>query len=134
MHPARLRKKWLFRDSNSGKCEAAEICSAGRAHEPLLPCQHHTSATPVPPPPEPLALSSGRAVAGAWLQAVLFTLLAWAAVVCTGLSGNLGAASQSLANKLAATGAMTQDRVGGHPHNETRHAMLQPLSCGAAGL
>ena len=82
---------------------------------PALPCQRHASATPAPPPPEPLALSSGRAVAGAWLQVVLFTLLAWAAVMCTGLGGNLGAVSRTLANKLAATGAMTQDRVGGHP-------------------
>ena len=70
--------------------------------------------TPVPPPPEPLVLSSGRAVAGAWLQAVLFTLLACAAVVCTGLGGSLGVASQSHAKRLTATGAMTQDRVGGH--------------------
>ena len=115
VHPARLRKKWLFRDSNSGKYEAAEIDGAGRVHDPLLPCQHHTSTTPVPPPPEPVALSSGRAVAGALLQVVLFTLLAWAAVMCTGLGDNLGVASQTLANKLATTGAMTQDRVGGHP-------------------
>ena len=115
VHPARLRKKWLFRDSNSGKCEAAEIDGAGHVHDPLLPCQHHTSTTPAPSPPEPLALPSGRAGTGAWLQEVLFTLWAWAALVCTGLGGNLGVASQTLANKLAATGAMTQDRLGGHP-------------------
>jgi hypothetical protein len=52
-------------------------------------------------PPEPLAQLIGRAGTGAWLQAVLFTLLAWAAVVCTGLGGTVGVASQSLANKLA---------------------------------
>ena len=66
----------------------------------------------MPPPPEPLALSRGRAGAGAWLQAVLFTLLAWAAVVCTGLGGSVGVASQSLANKLAAS-AQHWQRQGG---------------------
>ena len=77
----------------------------------MTPCCP-AGTTPVPPPPEPLALSSGRAGAGAWLQAVLFTLLAWAAVVCTGLGGNLGIASQSLANKLAANAQHLQ-RHGG---------------------
>ena len=63
-------------------------------------------------PPEPLALSIGRAGTGAWLQAVLFTLLAWAAVVCTGLGGTVGVASQSLANKLASSAQHLQ-RHGG---------------------
>ena len=67
---------------------------------------------PVPPPPEPLALSSGRAGAGAWLQAIVFTLLAWAAVVCSSLGGTAGVASQSLANKLAANAQHLQ-RHGG---------------------
>jgi hypothetical protein len=57
--------------------------------------------TPVPSPPEPLALSNGRVGAVAWLQAVLLTLLAWAALLCIGLAGSVGAASQTLANKLA---------------------------------
>ena len=82
---------------------------------PSCPASTSTSTTPAPSPPEPLALPSGRAGTGAWLQEVLFTLWAWAALVCTGLGGNLGVASQTLANKLAATGAMTQDRLGGHP-------------------
>ena len=71
--------------------------------------------TPVPPPPQqqPLTLSSGRAGAGAWLQAVLFTLLAWAAAVCTGLGGTVGVASQSLANKPAANAQHLQ-RHGGN--------------------
>jgi hypothetical protein len=60
--------------------------------------------TPRPPPPDPLTLSSDRSRAGtgAWLHAVLLTLLAWAALVCTGLGGAVGVASQSFANKLAA--------------------------------
>jgi hypothetical protein len=32
---------------------------------------------------------------------VLFTLLTWAALLCTGLGGSLGLASQNLASKLA---------------------------------
>lgn len=57
---------------------------------------------PVPSLPEPLALSNGRVGAGAWLQAILFTLLAWATLLCAGLGGTVGVASQTLANKLAA--------------------------------
>ena len=70
--------------------------------------------TQVPPPLEPLALSSGRAGAGtgAWFRAVLLTLLAWAAVVCTGLGGTVDVASPSLANKLA-TNAQHLQRHGG---------------------
>ena len=68
--------------------------------------------TPVPSPPEPLALSNGRVGAGAWIQSVLFTLLAWAALLCTGLGGTVGVASQTLANKLAANAQHLQ-RHGG---------------------
>lgn len=63
-------------------------------------------------PLAPLALPIGRAGTGAWLQAVLFTLLAWVAVVCTGLGGTVGVASQSLAHKLAANAQHLQ-RHGG---------------------
>jgi len=63
-------------------------------------------------PPEPRPPSIGRAGTGAWLQAVLLTLLAWAAVVCSGLGGTLGVASQSLANKLASSAQHLQ-RHGG---------------------
>lgn len=51
---------------------------------------------------EPLELSSGTLSTGAWLRAVLFTLLVWATVVCTGIGGTVGLASQSLSNKLTA--------------------------------
>lgn len=63
---------------------------------------YSSSNTPVRSPLEPLALSNGRADDGAWLQAVLFALLAWAALLCAGLGGTVGVASQSLAKKLAA--------------------------------
>ncbi len=63
---------------------------------------------PSPPPPQPLALSNGRAGVGAWLQALLFSMLAWAAVLCTGLGGSMGVASQTLANKLAASAQHVQ--------------------------
>ena len=87
---------------------------------PNLPTSIVQTVTPTPSwpegtapvPAEPLALSIGRAGTGAWLQAVLFTLLAWAAVVCTGLGGTVGVASQSLANKLASSAQHLQ-RHGG---------------------
>ena len=66
----------------------------------------------LPSPPEPLALSDGRAGVGAWLQAVLLALLTWAALLCAGLGGTLGVASQTLANKLAANAQHLQ-RHGG---------------------
>ena len=68
--------------------------------------------TPVPSPQEPLALSNGRAGVGAWIRAMLFTLLGWAALLCAGLGGTMGVASQSLANKLAANAQQLQ-RHGG---------------------
>jgi hypothetical protein len=63
-------------------------------------------------PPEQLALSNGRVGAGACIQAVLFTLMVWAALLCTGLGGTVGVASQTLANKLAANAQQLQ-RHGG---------------------
>ena len=49
---------------------------------------------------------------GVWLQAVLFTLLAWAALLCTGLGGTVGVASQSLGNKPAANAQQLQRHAG----------------------
>ena len=37
-----------------------------------------------------------------WIQVILLTLLAWAALLVTGLGGTMGGASQTLAHKLAA--------------------------------
>ena len=47
-----------------------------------------------------------------WLQAVLVTLLTWAALLCTGLSGTVGVMSQTLAGKLAASAQHLQRHAG----------------------
>jgi hypothetical protein len=108
MRQAKLRKKRRFSEPNSGKYEPIEPYSAGVNMIPV----RLAGARPVPSPQDSLALPNGRAGTGAWLQAVLLTLLAWAAAVCTGLGGNLAVASQSLANNLAANAQHLQ-RHGG---------------------
>ncbi|MFY7916447.1 MAG: hypothetical protein ACOVPA_17465 [Rubrivivax sp.] len=70
------------------------------------------STTPAPQAPEPPVLPNSSGGARACLQALLFTLMAWAAVVSTGLGGTVGVAYQSLANKLAANAQHLQ-RHGG---------------------
>lgn len=62
-----------------------------------------------------LALSSGTLSTGPWLRAFLLTLLVWATVVCTGIGGTVGLASQSLSNKLTANVQHLQ-RHGGTSH------------------
>ena len=108
MRQAKLRKKRRSSESDSGKYEPAVTYSIGV--NMIAVCL--AGARPMPSPQGSLAPSNGRAGAGAWLQAVVLTMLAWAAVVGTGLGGNLAVASQSLANKLAANAQHLQ-RQGG---------------------
>jgi len=56
--------------------------------------------------------SASPGTAGAWLQAVLFTLLTWAVLIGAGIGGSLGAASQNLATKLATHAQHLQRHAG----------------------
>ncbi len=70
----------------------------------ILPAVTATPYRPEGPAPAsayPRVQATGRTGTAAMLQAAVFMLLAWVAVLCTGLGGTVGAASQSLANKLA---------------------------------
>lgn len=76
-----------------------------------------TLATPAkhsrqPSLPGTCAPARGVGAAQRAVQAVLITLLTWAALLCTGLGGTVGAVSQSLASKLAASAQYLQ-RQGG---------------------
>jgi hypothetical protein len=59
-----------------------------------------------------VAPASDRPAVLPWLQAVLVTLLTWAALLCTGLSGTVGVMSQTLAGKLAASAQHLQRHAG----------------------
>ncbi len=86
------------------------------------------SASPRPGPCLPPARA--EATSAAW-QAVLVTLLAWAALLCAGLGGTVGGVSQTLAGKLAASAQHLQ-RHGGT--SMSSRALRRELPAATAGL
>ena len=63
-------------------------------------CSRHRVKRHSPALPRVRIFASSFRLPVASVQAVLFALLAWAALLCAGLGGTAGGASQTFANKL----------------------------------
>jgi hypothetical protein len=85
--------------------------------DPIVAGVTPAPASPAKPARLPLRSSTRASARGvgpthAAVQAVFITLLAWAALLCTGLGGTVGAVSPSLAGKVAPSAQYLQRQSG----------------------
>jgi hypothetical protein len=88
------------------------------------------------------APSRARRATAAWLRAIMFTLVAWSALLCTGLGGTVGVFTYTLAGKLAThlhqlqrqpgTSMATRAAPRGLPHVAATHQFAEARCCAIA--